>query len=120
MDWDVIAIYIVVILIGTAFIVGVIGLLTESPESNDVYINVLSNVTDKYDTSTTTFSVISNGKTTTMVPITSYSYYITTQYGNISVSSGEYNLIEKGDTVVLKENVNQSVFNYVCKITNIN
>lgn len=81
-----------------------------------VYENILATVSDKYDVSTTTMITISNGKTTSVIPSTTTDYYITTNYGNISVPYSEYVALKNNDTVVLTKNLNTSSLEYNCRI----
>lgn len=81
-----------------------------------VYENILATVSDKYDESTTTMVVVSTGKTTSVIPSTTTDYYITTNYGNISVPYSEYVALKNNDTVVLTKNLNTSSLEYNCRI----
>lgn len=110
-------ILIIIIIVTTTVVCSIIA-VTDYNEDNDEYVYLLSNVTDKYTESTTTYSVVSTGKASYTVPITTTHYYIKTKYGEVLVSS-DYNIIQKGDTVVLENNLNKSCFNYVCKITEV-
>lgn len=109
---------VVIIVIGimTTLIVGAM-VLCDTSNDEYVYENILATVTDKYDESTTTVELISNGKTTTCVPVTSTDYYIATNQGNISVPYSEYVALKNNDTVVLTKNLNTSSLEYNCRVT---
>ena len=81
-------------------------------EINHTHINITGVVTDKYEHTYTTVTMISNGKTVTCMPISHHDYVIVTDQGNLTVERDIYEQYNNGSWINLTKDVNDSSIMY--------
>lgn len=96
-----------IVIIGCLLIVSV-GIYKVDYEAHCVYENYSANITGHYDEEYTTIVPMSNGKSTTCVPIFHHDYYIVADNHTLQVSSSFWNNMNINDTVQLTKNLNNS------------
>jgi len=100
--------FIIIIIIG---MVGVFTILTCCTEHH-TYMNITSNVIDKYENEYTTIVPISNGRTTSMIPIYNHDYIIVTSDGELNVNHRIYEQYNNGSQINLTKDLNDSSIMY--------
>ena len=76
------------------------------------YINITGKVLDKYEDTYTTMVPVSNGKTTTVIPVINHKYVLVTDKGNLTVDSSIYRQYNNGSRINLTKDVNDSSIMY--------
>ena len=106
MDYDMIAICMIGII--GVFLITSVGIYKADYDAHCVYKNYSANVTEHYDDTYTTIVPVSNGKTTSCVPIFHHDYYIIADNQKFSVSYSFWDKIKVNDTIQLTKNLNNS------------
>ena len=96
-----------VVIVGCLLIVSV-GVYMANYEAHCVYENYSVNITGHYDKEYTTMVAMSNGKTTTCVPVFHHDYYIIADNHTLKVPLSFWKNMNINDTVQLTKNLNNS------------